>query len=293
MKKYIFIINPKSGLKINKLIEKKIREKFNMPDIEFFIEYTKYRYHSKEIALNYIEEGFDNIIAVGGDGTIREIAGLLTGRKDIKLGIIPAGSGNGLARNLGIPLNIDDAIRVILNGRTKAIDCGMVNGEIFLCTCGTGFDAKIAYLFNNTVHSRGLLPYFIHGILSYFKFKPNNTDLYVNGEKYSFKPLIATIANGKQYGGKAVISPNSIMDDGYLEAIVIDDPGLIGMIMGVKTLFNSKILENDCVKSFRSKNFKIVIDKGSVYHLDGEDFSSEDGVLNISVMENAINVISV
>lgn len=293
MKRYIFIINPKSGLKINKLIEKKIKEKFTMPDIEFFIKYTEYKYHSKEIAVNYIEQGFDNIIAVGGDGTIREIAGVVAQRKNIKLGIIPAGSGNGLARNLGIPLNIDNAIKVIIDGRTKVIDCGIVNGEIFLCTCGTGFDAKIAYLFNNTVHSRGLLPYFIHGILSYFKFSPSSTDLYVNGKKYSFKPLIATIANGKQYGGKAIISPNSIMDDGYLEAIVIDDPGLIGMIMGVKSLFNSKILENDCVKSFKSKNFKIVIDKGSIYHLDGEDFRSEDGILNVSVMENAINVISV
>ncbi|HOJ85840.1 MAG TPA: diacylglycerol kinase family lipid kinase [Elusimicrobiales bacterium] len=290
---YLFIINPKSGLKINRYIENKIKEKFLNTGHNFIIEYTKYKNHAKEITINYLNKGYDNIIAVGGDGTIKEISSVLAGKNKINLGIIPCGSGNGLARNLSIPLNIDEAIDVILKNKIRKIDCGLCNGDIFISTCGTALDAKVAYLFNNTVHSRGLLPYFFHGALSYFKFKPHKTEVYMDGKKYEFYPIIATVANGRQYGGGAIISPESYMDDGVLELVLIYDAGFLKTLFSLKSLFDSKILQNDFVKCFKSSNFKIILPPKTVYHLDGEDYKTQDGVLNISVLKQSLSVISV
>jgi len=290
--KYIFIINPKSGVKLNKYIEKKINDRFSKFEGEFKIEYTQYKKHERELALKYYEKGYRNIITVGGDGTIKEIASFCVGKKDVAIGIIPCGSGNGFARNLNIPLDIDKAIDIIFKNRVRKIDCGIVNGDIFLNTCGTGFDAKIAILFNKNKRIRGLLPYFINGIILYFNFKPYKTEIYLDGEKKVFYPLIATVSNGRQYGGGAVISPNSYLDDGYIELIVIENVNFWKFLSNLKSLFDSSILEKNFVKSFKSTNFRIVLPPQSIYHLDGEDYITRDGVLNISVLSKSLNVIS-
>lgn len=287
---YLFIINPKSGLKLNRYIEKKIREKFSKTGYQFSIEYTAYKKHAKKITLEYINKGYNNIIAVGGDGTIKEIAEVIINKKDINLGIIPQGSGNGLARNLGIPLNIDDSIDLILKGNIRKIDCGIVNGDIFLSTCGMGVDAYIAYLFNNTIHSRGLFFYFIYGILGYFRYKPVRTEVIIEGKSYVFYPLVIAVANGKQYGGGAIINPQSMIDDGFFELVVIEDVGFFKAAFNFNYLFNSKINHLDFVKYFRSSNFTIILPPASYYHLDGEDYKT-DSPLNITILPGVLPVI--
>ncbi|MEF3279729.1 MAG: diacylglycerol kinase family lipid kinase [Elusimicrobiota bacterium] len=292
MNRYLFIINPKSGVKFNKSIEKKIKEKFSKKDALFSIEYTRYKNHSKEIVLRYVNNGYPNIIVAGGDGTIKEVAEIIVGKENINLGILPAGSGNGLARNLFLPLDISKAVDVIFKNKIRKIDCGLANGNIFISTCGMGFDAEVAYLFNHKTNLRGLLPYFIHGVFSYFRFKPKKTKVFIDGKRYVFQPIIATVANGMQYGGGAIISPNSIIDDGFLEFVVIENPGFFKTLLKINSLFNSKILENEFVKSFRAKNFKIIIPKGTVYHLDGEDYLSE-GEIEISILHKCLNVFAI
>lgn len=290
MLSYLFIINPKSGIKLNKFVERKISQKFSKTDRNFVIEYTRYRFHAKEIVMKYIKRGFENIVCVGGDGTIREIACVVVGKKNINLGIIPCGSGNGLARNLFIELDIDKSIDVVLNNKIRSIDCGIVNGDVFLSTCGTGFDAIVAHKFNKTIHMRGLVPYFLYGCLSYFKHKPKKIEIIVDNQSYFFKPMIATVSNGMQYGGGAIISPDSVIDDGFLELVLIENPGFIKTITNIHKLFNGKITKVDFVKYFKSKTFRIILPKNSIYHLDGEDFITSDGILNISVISKALNV---
>ncbi len=287
--KYLFLINPKSGFKINKYVEKKIKENFREKD--FSIEYTQYKNHAKKIVLNYISKGYSNIIVAGGDGTVKEVAEILAG-KDINLGIIPCGSGNGLARNLYIPVDIDKAIEIIKKGNVRKIDCGLCNGDIFLSTCGTGFDARVAYLFNNTVHQRGLIPYFFYGFISYLKYQPSKTKIIFDNNEFIFYPLVATVTNGRQYGGGAIINPDAIIDDGFIEVVIVEKRNIFKLLKKLPTLFNSRILENDFVKTFKSKNFTIFIENGWVYHLDGEDYIAESGKLEVSVMEKALRVIA-
>jgi len=287
---FLFIVNPKSGLKLNKLIEKKIVDHFSKTEHKYFIEYTKHPGNAREIAVKYANKGVGNFVAVGGDGTIREVASMLVG-KGFNLGVVPCGSGNGFARNLSIPLNIDDAIKRITDGSVIKVDVGICNNKVFLVTCGFGFDAYIAYLFNNTYHFRGLFFYFLHGFLSYFKYKPKRLRIYFEGKEIISCPFIATVANQRQYGGGALISPSSIVNDGILEMVLIYDMGFFRTASKLRYLFNGRIEEVPFVKIYRAGNFKVVSDYPLLYHLDGEDFVSEDGVLNISVLKESLNVI--
>ncbi|MCX7641887.1 MAG: diacylglycerol kinase family lipid kinase [Elusimicrobiales bacterium] len=287
MDRFVFIINPKSGLKINRFIEKNIINKMSKKSINYAIEYTKGKGHAFYLTIKYLNEGFNRVICVGGDGTLREIAEAVVGKKNVIVGLIPCGSGNGAARNLQIPLNIDEALDIAVGEKTVDIDCGICNSRLFLNVCGVGFDAHIASLFNKN-KIRGLLPYFIHGISSYFKFKPISIEIGYNENKFFLTPFILTVANGMQYGGGAIISPKSSLIDGKLDLIVIEPSSLLYLVSKIHTLFNGKILENEKVKHIISEVFKIKLPVGSIYHLDGEDFISEDGVLRITIMPKAL-----
>ena len=287
---FVFIINPKSGIKVNKLVEKKIVNYFSKTFHRYYIEYTKYPGHAKEIVIKYINEGFKNFVAVGGDGTIRDVASMLVG-KNLNLGVIPCGSGNGFARNLSIPIDIDEAIKRVINSNIVKIDVGICNGKIFLVTCGVGFDAYIAYLFNNTYHFRGLFFYFFHGFFAYFKYQAKKFKIYFDDKEIFALPFLLTIANGKQYGGGAIVSPSSIINDGILEMVLINKISFFKMFLKLNYLFNGKIENLNFVKIYKSSNFKVISDEKLLYHLDGEDYIAEDGVLNISVLKESLNVI--
>lgn len=286
MERVVFIINPKSGLKINKVIEKIIVRKVSEKDINYSIEYTKEKGHGFYLAVKYINQGFNRIICAGGDGTLREILEA-SASKNVIVGLIPCGSGNGAARNLGIPLNVADAIEVALGERIAEIDCGVCNSKLFINVCGVGFDAHIARLFNQN-KIRGLIPYFTHGITSYFKYRPVGVEVEFDDIKKFYRPFIIAVANGRQYGGGAIISPLSSVCDSKIELIVIEMASAFYFLKNICTLFNGRILENSKVHCFTSANFKLRIPTGSVYHLDGEDFISEDGLLKISVIPKAL-----
>lgn len=290
MERYLFLINPNSGIKINRFIEKLILEKAAEKKIYYSLEYTRDKEHAQYLALKYISQGFGRIVCAGGDGTVREVAQVVAGKDNAAVGIIPCGSGNGAARNLSIPLNIEKAIEVVFSGKIINIDLGICNSKIFINVCGFGFDASVAQLFNRS-RIRGLLPYFIYGFKSFLKYKIKDTEIEFDGKKMLFKPFVACVANSRQYGGGAVISPNSMMDDGLLELVVIEKAGVCYYLKNLKTLFNGNILKNDKVRSFAAPYFDVYIPQGSVYHLDGEDFVSEDGHLRISVMRRGLKVI--
>ncbi|MGC8867979.1 MAG: diacylglycerol/lipid kinase family protein [Elusimicrobiales bacterium] len=290
MNRFVFIINPKSGLKINTLVERIILKKASCRNVECCLDYTKEKGDAGYLALKYFSEGFNRIICVGGDGTIREIAEVMAGRSGVAIGIVPCGSGNGAARNLSIPLDIEKAIDLVFDGKIKEIDAGICNCRLFINVCGFGFDAHIAKVFNRN-RVRGLLPYFIHGFFSFFKYKPIKTLVEFDGRREFFMPFVAAVANGRQYGGGAIISPSSLMDDGLLEFVSVDMASFHYYIKRIHTLFNGDILKNSFVKHYSSCSFKIQLPQKSVYHLDGEDFISEDGILRISVMRKAIKFI--
>lgn len=291
MDRFLFIINPKSGFKINSFIERLIIKKAFQLNKKYVIEYTKEKGDGFRLAVSYINEGFNKIICVGGDGTLREISEAVVNKDNIVLGIIPAGSGNGAARNLSIPLDIEKAIDLVFSSKKIVkIDCGICNSKVFINVFGIGFDAYIASFFNKN-KIRGILPYFIHGINAYFKYKPIPVDVDFGNGFYRFVPFVLAIANGRQYGGGAIISPNSSVFDGFLNLVIINNCSVLYLLKRIKTLFNGEILKNDIVKTYTSKVFKIKVPPHTIYHLDGEDYLSTDGFISVSVIPKAISFI--
>lgn len=290
---FFFIINPNSGKKKEKrFIENFIREEAQRRKISIEISYTREKGHASSLAFEAMSKGFSCVVAVGGDGTIREVALSLVGKEVPTLGIIPLGSGNGLARNLSLPLDWKKAVEVVFNRNERDIDVGLCNGDIFLCSCGFGIDALIAQKFNSGRHGRGILPYFISGLKSFFEFRPKMIRVRQNQEEsLEYFPIMAAVMNGRQFGGGAIVNPYGMIDDGYLELVIVPSMSFFKAVSGVRHIFNGKIIEKKLASLISIKNAEIIIGRNSLYHLDGEDFISTEGVLKISLMRRKLRVI--
>lgn len=168
-----FIINPVSGAGAKAGLEDLINCCIDSSEYIPRFCYTEYPGHATQIAHALHQEGISKIVAVGGDGTVNEVARGLASRQGAALGILPFGSGNGLARHLGIPLNIDKAIRMLNKATVRTIDYGRMNEEYFFCTCGMGFDAKVGHAFANS-DTRGFWTYVRSTIKEFFGYRPKN-----------------------------------------------------------------------------------------------------------------------
>jgi len=233
-----------------------------------------------------LDEGATRIIAVGGDGTINEVASVLVG-KSISLGIIPVGSGNGLARHLNIPLNYKKAFQKALVGATIKIDVGHINDKPFFCTAGVGFDAAVAHQFANS-KGRGLLNYIKATIITLFKYKP----IQVSVNNAPVENIFSlSIANANQFGNNAFISPFSNIQDGQLELVKI---GILNKwkagIIAVR-LFKKSIHHSNDVHILACKTASIYYAKNAPIHIDGENLVTDNELLNITISPLALNVI--
>ena len=233
-----------------------------------------------------IDQGATRIIAVGGDGTINEVASALVG-KSIPLGIIPVGSGNGLARHLKIPLNYKKAFQKALVGATIKIDVGYINNKPFFCTAGIGFDAAVAHCFAKS-KGRGLINYMKATLITLFKYNP--IEVIVN-EGQIEKVFSLSIANANQFGNDAFISPFSNIQDGQLELVKI---GLLNKleagILAVR-LFKKNIHHADKVHFQAFNNASIQYANNAPIHIDGENLLTDNELLKITISPLALNVI--
>jgi diacylglycerol kinase (ATP) len=285
--KLIFIINPIAGTRQKQVIHASIRSAF--PDGGYGIFFTEYRGHAYEIAVSKIEEGYVNFIAVGGDGTVNEVASALV-NTPCRLGIIPAGSGNGLARHLRIPISIADSLEVIRKHKIKTIDVGKVNKRYFFCTCGTGFDATVGKKFAHDSR-RGMLSYVRATIHQYITYSPKSYVLKTGNKKVKLKAFLVTFANSGQYGNNAYIAPNALIDDGLLDLCVLRPfPKTSTLELGLRLFFKnidqSPYLEVMRVKKAslrRSNKQKITL------HLDGEPVTLKRK-LKVKVIPQALQV---
>jgi diacylglycerol kinase (ATP) len=287
--KILFLINPISGTMnkehLPRLIEESADNKFF--DIEIVI--TGYKGEATEIVRQKLIENYGYFVAVGGDGTVNEIAKALVNTKAI-MGIIPVGSGNGLARHLQIPLQPKNAIKIINNRKYRAVDFGLINDMPFFCTCGVGFDALIGEKFANC-KGRGLSNYVKTTIKEYFNYKPEIYKITFDNEKIiSRKAFLITFANASQYGNNAYIAPRADIYDGKLDVCLLSPfrlykaPG-IGIRLFAKNIHKSSLM-------FTEKAVTILLERASegVIHFDGEPFKM-GRILEISVVNKGLNVI--
>lgn len=287
-KKILFIINPISGVKHNTEIEDLVEEYLDKEKFEFHFQYTKYKGHATEISLQAVKNGIDVIVAAGGDGSINEIA-RATKNSDTALGIIPKGSGNGLAHHLQIPFRISKAIEVINKCKIRKIDTLDINGEICVSIAGVGFDALVAKEFEKN-KKRGFGAYFKIILKEYVSYKPRKYKINIDGKKFKEKALFVSFANSNQFGYNATISPNARADDGLIDVCIIRKIPLASVVFLANLMFLKQIDKTPYIQIIQGKNITVSRKKDTNVNVDGENVTTKKK-LKITIHPLSLNVI--
>jgi YegS/Rv2252/BmrU family lipid kinase len=231
----------------------------------------------------------DVVVAVGGDGTLHEVASALVGSK-VALGIVPCGSGNGFARSLGIPMAFARAIPALDASRAVAVDVGTVNGEPFFATAGIGLDAEISLRFAQGRHGRGILPYFWYGLVAWMAHQPQQLTIRIGDSVHRDAPLALVVANTEQYGGGAVIAPGASPFDGLLNVCSVRPASVFRIAYDLPRLFNGSIHHSSLFSMKTTAETIIEREKPGPYHVDGEPRIGS-ATLRFAVLPASLNVL--
>jgi YegS/Rv2252/BmrU family lipid kinase len=228
-------------------------------------------------------------VAWGGDGTVNEIGSALVG-SDATLAIVPSGSGNGLARELGVPLDPASAFQVLFEGRARAIDAGELDGHLFFNIAGIGLDARVAHRFaKGGLERRGFVRYLELAAREVASFTPREYALTADGRDLNVRPLLIAIANARQYGNGALIAPEAILDDGKLDVVVVDYLPAWKVLLHAPKLFAGTVAQVPGVSMTRTSTLGIASDAALVYHVDGEPHVGGQSV-NARIHSRALRV---
>ena len=272
------IINPISGGGKNKDIEDIINKYLDKQRFQYDIHITTHPLHAKEITKQAIKEDYEAIIGVGGDGTINEIASEVIGT-NISIGIIPNGSGNGFAFHLGTKKNIKESVLQLNSSQERTIDTGIANGESFINVSGIGFDAYIAKLFSISIE-RGFLNY-IKLIFKNLGYKAQDYTIEYNDQRRKINAILISFANASQYGNNFRISPDSKIDDGLIEFVIIKDMARWKVPMFLLKIARGEIKKSPFVEIIQAKSMEIRSNE-KIIHLDGETKEiKKDVIINI------------
>lgn len=271
--KILFIINPISGGKDKEGIKNLIFNELRASDFDVHLRITEYAGHAMALAAWAVAEEFDVVVAVGGDGTLNEVAGQLVGT-NIPVGIIPYGSGNGLARHLKIPLNASKALRTIKEGIRISMDTGALNGRPFFNMAGVGLDAKIAHIFA-TNKKRGFKNYIKLALKELVGLEPTRYQIIVDGQFYHEDIYFVSIANSPQFGNDMNIAKDATVRDGLFDVCIFNAFPL-WMVPWYGVAMKLKILKSKHLKIVQGKKIEIVGDATFYAHTDGEAFLVEE-----------------
>jgi YegS/Rv2252/BmrU family lipid kinase len=288
-KSILFIINPISGGKKKAGFPDFAKAHLNPDLFTLDFVYTEWPTHASDLAVEAVANGKDIVVAVGGDGTINEIASVLEGKK-VMMGIIPFGSGNGLARSLKISLNNKKALQTINNIHRTTIDSAVLNGRKFFNMAGMGFDAHISSKFAQ-LKNRGLQGYIRTALTEVNSYIPDHYDLVIDGVEYTREAFMISIANSCQYGNNAYISPDALLDDGLLDICIIKPFPLVQLPVLGYHLFNKSVQKSEYVEIIKGKDIRIIRQNEGMVHLDGEplEMSKE---LHVSVKPLSLVVLN-
>lgn len=285
-RKVLFIVNKFAGTGFQPRVEGRMIEVSEKNDVECSIEFTQGPGHATELARNGSASGFDFVVAVGGDGTINEVAqGLVN--TETPMGIVPRGSGNGLSRHLGIPLKTPDAVAALYKSSPLAIDTFRVNGKLSLNVSGIGFDGHIANLFGGKT-KRGLTGYAKLTLQEFLQFKEFKAQVVVDGRSYDRKAFIIAIANSSQYGNNARIAPAASVCDQLLHVSFIHKVPMYRLDV-IYSVFNGNIEKSSFCEITTGRSIQVKTQAPVAYHVDGEPCGHLDH-FEIEVMPASLRV---
>ncbi|MDR2627097.1 MAG: diacylglycerol kinase family lipid kinase [Dysgonamonadaceae bacterium] len=287
-KRIFVIINPISGTASKEQLPALLDQYFSPDKFEKSLFYTEYRGHASELAKRALDRQTDYVIAVGGDGTVNEVARALV-HSPATLGIIPMGSGNGLARELLIPMDVRKAMEVIAEENITFIDYCKANEHIFFCTCGLGFDALISERFAGEKR-RGALMYVKNVIMEYLKFQPEMYQITFEDQVFQKDAFLVTCANASQYGNNAFIAPQASISDGMMDVTVLSPITPLDVAPLVVQLFTKQITKNSKIQQYRSRKITLKRKKCGVMHIDGEPIQMGESV-TVETFRNGLQVL--
>ena len=288
MRNILFIINPKSGTDRKIYIRQSIGRHIDTKKYDYKIRYTEYAGHAEVIAREAATAGIDIVVAVGGDGTVNEVARALI-HTNTALGIIPCGSGNGLARHLQLPIDPEGAIKMINAGIIKSLDYGTMNGLPFFCTCGMGFDAFVSMKFAHS-GKRGLISYIENTLRETLTYKPDTYTLRFDDTEVQQRAFVIACANASQYGNNAFIAPAASMSDGLMDITVLEPFPPIEAPQLALQLFNGTLTTNSRVKTFKAKKVRITRNGNDPVHVDGDPLTTAQEI-EVEIHPQGINMV--
>ena len=287
MKNIAFIVNPISGTKSKNRLAKLIRESLDLQQFAPTVVVTEYAGHATQLAQQFALQDYYAVVAVGGDGTINEVASGLIG-SHTALGIVPNGSGNGFARHLDISTRMNRAVEMLNNSEPIQVDYGMVNDKPFFSTCGVGFDAVVAANFSDT--ERGLKGYMQTILKDLFQYKPERYHIEGEGIDLTTTAFLVNFANASQWGYDAYIAPKASVQDGWLDiAVVSEFPMVIAAGLALR-LFTKTIDEMVHMNMLRAKELTLTREDEGIMQIDGTPVMMP-ATLHVKIVEEGLKVL--
>lgn len=287
------IVNPLSGAGANPDVAARrvalLTARFAAAGIKGVVHVTAHRGHAAELAAAAVTLGARTVLAWGGDGTINEIGSVVAGTS-AALGIVPAGSGNGFAAELGVPWQAEAAIDVVIRGRDRLVDAGELDGRLFFNIAGIGFDAVVAEQFNlQRLGNRGMGPYVRIGIRETFRYRAGTYRVTLDHEELVSNALLIAFANGREYGNRIRVAPQALVDDGKLEAVVVQDRGPLSRLWAGRHLAFGTADKAARVILRSIESARVETDGDILYHLDGE-IGRAHGAVTVRVRPEILKV---
>lgn len=288
--KFRFILNPRSGhVRRCPDLPARLQRWLEAQKLVASLVLTERPQQASELARQAVAEGCDRVVAVGGDGTVNEVAQALVATP-AALGIVPLGSGNGLARDLGLPLRLEAALARSVTGNVRVIDVGYTNGRAFFCATGTGFDAEVVQRFNKS-RRRGLAVYLALAAQMWWRAQPEHFVVECEGRRHEFTALFVAVANAAQLGNNARIAPGALLDDGRLDLVAVPSARFWHAVPLVWRLFAGTLDRAPAVRGERAAQFVLERATPGPWHVDGE-IAGVATRLEISVRARALRVVA-
>ncbi len=286
LRKILFIVNPSAGKKRNIDLKEFIESHFSFSDYKVAV--SSSLEYFEEIKKEIISGNYTDVVACGGDGTVNKVAAFAC-ENNLRFGILPLGSGNGLARSVGVSMNLKKALKQIEQGETKKIDAGVLNDKLFFCAAGMGFDAHIAALFENSP-GRGLWGYIKLIWKEFFSYTAENYTLQLNSTSSKRSAFIVACCNSGQYGNDFYIAPTANMTDGKITVSIIKPFHWIIVPYILLKVVLKKAHTLNIVETHHAEKIKITRTNSGYVHIDGEPLEAGTEI-NLSVKPLALEII--
>jgi YegS/Rv2252/BmrU family lipid kinase len=287
-KRIVFIVNPKAGTNMQRRISESVDKHLNHQKFVYGIWYTEHVGHAAELTRKAREEGYDIVVAVGGDGSINEVASALL-HTDTVLGVVPAGSGNGLAMHLGYGRVLDAAVRKINTAVARPMDAGLLNGRPFFNLAGVGYDGRVSNMMKGSKW-RGFFPYFLKSVEAGFTHHSLLCTIEMDDHTFEGDVFAVTVANGPMWGYNFVVAPDARIDDGLLRVVILKDAPRWQYFAAVPSTLHGRLYEAEFVEHFTTRRVKITAPGTHYVHVDGEGYQTP-GPLSFEVLPHALRVL--